>query len=1214
MAQETVGFNITADSKEAKKAIKDIVIYAQEVSKKLNEALSVSKGASASSEVGKLRKEMGITTREVEKATKAFSMYKTQLGLVKSLEAKRSAIINDPERQKAQNKVYKARYALKQEQGKESPDADKIAKLEQKLSAAEQALAPFEEKIAKINGQIAKWNDNLEKLKPTAQEFVDTYSKALGPAQQIIDKVNGAASATDGLAGKADNANTGFDKTGQAAQEAANAVDGLTTKEQQANDEKAKTIAADTQEGESLKELLVTLAQYRAELDQVSQAGKDTADIEQRIADTSAKVEEKLKMPNAGEGIAAVVRQLRELKEAKSAIEKAGMPVAMDSEYNKIVVSIERCKQSINDYMQSLRSTNAEHRAAGASGSSFGANVASAAKLAKKGLVAIPALLKSVKSGFSGLTKVVNKVKSSFDGMARNMRSNFKHMITSITKYVLGFRSLFFLVRRLRKYIGEGIKNMAQFEGGNNHVNESITRLLSSLLYLKNAWATAFSPILQFVTPILEKLIDDLAAVGNAFSRFIGSITGQTSVFQAVKVSAADYAKSLDSAGGSAGKAADKTKKLTDRLAAFDDLNVLGKDNDPDATGSGGGGGGADAYTPDPNEMFKIIDVEDWSQKLKDAFANADLTEIGQIVGEKLTDILSNINWEELKEKAYNLGKSIITFFNGALSDPALWEVAGQTFAEGLNTLGTLVQGILENNQVDWGGGLATLVTSFFDSFDEELFKTNLETFAQQLVDNINSFFSGILEGDSLFGDVSTMTEGLTTALVTLITGIDWAQIAEAAYGIADAILAGIQEGLQNSDNPILQSLGGVIEAFRGALETLLPIITPILEVVGQLVEAILPIISTLLPPIAEIISTLATAILPLISAALEVVMPFIETLVDALLPVLQSVIEAIAPLFSDIATVLLPLLDEYLEIISPLLDLIIELFLELSPTLGQTISAFVQLFAQALRPALAILKPLIQILVIVLNCLMDLLMPILDLIPPILELISVAIEPFISVLELVANIAGTMITAAFSLMAGAIEVILMPAIGIIKLAIGELGLVMGTLATIMDDTIGTMTTGWNGLADAIKGVANSIIGIIEGMVNNIIGGINKLLGGIEDIGELAESAGIDVPKITKISTVSLPRLAQGAVIPPNKEFMAVLGDQSHGTNIEAPLDTIKQAVAEELSAQIGVLENGFADVVAAINNKDLNIGDKQIGQANARYTARQNLIRGTSF
>lgn len=42
-----------------------------------------------------------------------------------------------------------------------------------------------------------------------------------------------------------------------------------------------------------------------------------------------------------------------------------------------------------------------------------------------------------------------------------------------------------------------------------------------------------------------------------------------------------------------------------------------------------------------------------------------------------------------------------------------------------------------------------------------------------------------------------------------------------------------------------------------------------------------------------------------------------------------------------------------------------------------------------------------------------------------------------------------------------------------------------------------------------------------------------------------------------------IPFLAQGAVIPPNAPFLAQLGDQKHGTNIEAPLDTIKQAVQE---------------------------------------------------
>ena len=45
-----------------------------------------------------------------------------------------------------------------------------------------------------------------------------------------------------------------------------------------------------------------------------------------------------------------------------------------------------------------------------------------------------------------------------------------------------------------------------------------------------------------------------------------------------------------------------------------------------------------------------------------------------------------------------------------------------------------------------------------------------------------------------------------------------------------------------------------------------------------------------------------------------------------------------------------------------------------------------------------------------------------------------------------------------------------------------------------------------------------------------------------------------------------IPQLAHGAVIPPNREFLAVLGDQKSGTNVEAPLSTIKQAVMEALA------------------------------------------------
>lgn len=45
-----------------------------------------------------------------------------------------------------------------------------------------------------------------------------------------------------------------------------------------------------------------------------------------------------------------------------------------------------------------------------------------------------------------------------------------------------------------------------------------------------------------------------------------------------------------------------------------------------------------------------------------------------------------------------------------------------------------------------------------------------------------------------------------------------------------------------------------------------------------------------------------------------------------------------------------------------------------------------------------------------------------------------------------------------------------------------------------------------------------------------------------------------------------IPALASGAVIPPNQKFLAVLGDQKSGTNVEAPLSTIKQAVMEAMA------------------------------------------------
>ena len=55
--------------------------------------------------------------------------------------------------------------------------------------------------------------------------------------------------------------------------------------------------------------------------------------------------------------------------------------------------------------------------------------------------------------------------------------------------------------------------------------------------------------------------------------------------------------------------------------------------------------------------------------------------------------------------------------------------------------------------------------------------------------------------------------------------------------------------------------------------------------------------------------------------------------------------------------------------------------------------------------------------------------------------------------------------------------------------------------------------------------------------------------------------------QVPPVSSIDLPRLASGAVIPPNREFLAVLGDQRQGTNIEAPAEMIRQMVADGIRA-----------------------------------------------
>lgn len=117
----------------------------------------------------------------------------------------------------------------------------------------------------------------------------------------------------------------------------------------------------------------------------------------------------------------------------------------------------------------------------------------------------------------------------------------------------------------------------------------------------------------------------------------------------------------------------------------------------------------------------------------------------------------------------------------------------------------------------------------------------------------------------------------------------------------------------------------------------------------------------------------------------------------------------------------------------------------------------------------------------------------------------------------------------------------------------------------------------WEGIKDIARGFVQSVAAVFVGAVNLIIKGLNVLIDALNSIK-------INVPdwvpaiggkswggfNIPRIQEEQIPRLAKGAVIPPNREFMAVLGDQKSGTNIEAPTSEIEAAVARGIAASGG--------------------------------------------
>lgn len=646
----------------------------------------------------------------------------------------------------------------------------------------------------------------------------------------------------------------------------------------------------------------------------------------------------------------------------------------------------------------------------------------------------------------------------------------------------------------------------------------SSATLRAALGNLQGAASTAAAPLLQAILPALTAIANAAATAFYYIAQLVSFLTGKSiGASQGAAKAMGKYAKAAKSAGSAADGA----------LAKFDELDVLDKNS----------GGGAGAITPNYDFNTDNPFLDEILQAIKDG----DWYGVGQLIGEKLRDSLNAIPWPDIQDKARAWATNIANCINGFIEVPGLWEAIGHTVAQGLNTAlifaDTLMQGIHWDSL---GAGIARGLTTAVAELDWPLLGRvltdgmraailTLYSFVQtytgwadlgnSIAACINSAIANIPWMEAGLG-LSGFVVGLLHTLIATVQGTDWTALGQNIVSMVSAIdWVGLFSAMGTLAIDVLQAINGILDQVDWGA-------------VGQKIMECIEAVdwAGVLSQLGEIINNNWPLLLAILGAAL---LPQISTFI--LSTVLGAVLNALAVFIASVVASigLWPLL--LVAAVSVILAAIIETLRKHGDDIRAGVDKFGETIADIIRSAGEKVKEIWNGLWLT------------------VKLIGMQLWEDITQgwNDFWTNIGTALDSAVADIQQG-----------------------WNDAWTAVSDFVSDI---WEGITDTIETAINGIIGLVNGMISAIVDGVNGVIGVLNgfgfDVPEWAqdklgvERVGFNIDPIT---APQIPYLAQGAVIPANHEFLAVLGDQTNGTNIEAPLATIQQALAEVMEAYTG--------------------------------------------
>lgn len=770
--------------------------------------------------------------------------------------------------------------------------------------------------------------------------------------------------------------------------------------------------------------------------------------------------------------------------------------------------------------------------------------------------------------------------------------------------------------------------------------------------------ATIGQGLINVLTPVIKvinTIIGKLMSLANAFKSFTELITGKkgsggTSAaaagMEAVAGSAADAGTAVLGAGSAAKQAAKDLKTVT---TGIDELNIIKPDTD---SGASDGGSSADSFDMGELDTSAVEELDSRYQALIDR-----MKELASLARKGFWDAFGDTSvFDSIQNSIGSIRQSLADIFtapevlraaNNFADSVAynLGRVTGAAASIGATVADNLLGGIsryFEQNSQRIQDFLVSLFnieargTEIKGNFAEsiaDIFTVFRSDSAKQITADIISIFAngfmGVVELGSAFAtdvlDVLTApiaenTDRFQSAfqglldVVQKVTGTVADLVADTIDGILQLYAQDVHLLFESLKSGFTEIVSTVLDAFQ---EYILPVLQEAADKFGEFASSTLqPLIDKFLDfagKVAGVIGTLWNGVLK----------PLVLWFVQSMAPVIRDVLSSAINMFSSFASAIAGIVDSVLSVLGGLIDFVKGVFTGDWSLAWEGIQeilsgawSFMETLVTDAVDAIAnvvnlawttISKTTSTIFSGIKTFLASTFNAILSVVSTVIRSVQTTINTTLAAIktnwESIWNSVKTFVSGIFD----GIRNTITSKMDAVRSGIGSaLNQIKSTWDNIWNSVKSFTSSIFDGIWSTIKGAINNIISGVERMANGVIKGINSMINALNrlsfsipdwvpEIG--GNTFGLHIPNI---SSVSIPRLAEGGYVRANTPQLAMIGDNRRYGEIVAPEDKMQEMVnraaalasrEDSMNTQyLAMMVELLREIINLIENLDLTV------------------------